>query len=149
VQTATRPSSSTGAAPSSSTGTAPSASGEPRLAPLPAGAFDASYAHVEWNVTAAGGGATAAAAQRPLSARAGRWNECYRSHLERRGERIAGQAVMRLTTDGAGNVVGARISGFDVMPAVKQCIGAASRVHVDGVENADAWVDVHLVFLPE
>jgi len=125
---------------------APPAPSSPPAAP--AQTFDPMRARVEWVLADAGGGATVAAAQRALSNRARRWTACYRRHLERRGERIEGQGTMRLSTDAFGDVSAARISGFDAMPAVEQCIAAATRgVHVDGVDAPGAWAEAHLVFL--
>jgi serine/threonine protein kinase len=117
-------------------------------APVPA-AFDASHAHVDFSVINAGGGATPSAVQRALSRKAGGWTHCYRSGLERRAERIEGSGVMHLTTDESGNVVGARINGFDAMPGVKTCIAGEAHVHLDNVDTGDAWADVQLTFKAE
>jgi serine/threonine-protein kinase len=139
--TATASATATATATEAATGTAPAtASG---------GGFDASHAHVDWSVTGAGGGATVGAVQRALSRRAGSWTQCYRSGLERRAERIEGRGTLRITTDEGGNVVGARVSGFDAMPGVKSCIATGSRVKIDGVDTGDAWADVQLLFRPE
>jgi hypothetical protein len=127
---------------------APTASAPAPTAPAPA-AFDPSHAHVDWSVINAGGGATPSAVQRALSRRAGGWNHCYRNGLERRSERLEGAGVMHLTTDETGNVVGARINGFDAMPGVKTCIVGEAHVHIDNVDTGDAWADVQLNFRAE
>jgi hypothetical protein len=111
--------------------------------------FDASHAHVDWSVISAGGGATPSAVQRALSRKAGGWTLCYRSALEGRSERVAGSGVLHLTTDESGNVVDARIHGFDAMPGVKTCIVGQSGVHVANVDTGDAWADVQLTFRAE
>jgi hypothetical protein len=56
---------------------------------------------------------------------------------------------MHLTTDESGNVVGARINGFDTMPGVKSCIVGEAHVHIDNVDTGDAWADVQLSFRAE
>jgi hypothetical protein len=84
-----------------------------------------------------------------MSRVAGGWTQCYRSALIRRSERLEGTAVLHLTTDEAGNVVGAQVRGFDAMPGVKSCIAAGARVHIDGVDTGDAWADVQLNFRAE
>jgi serine/threonine protein kinase len=126
--------------------TAPPSLPPPEAPPAP---FDASRARVTWTVANAGGGATTSAVQRALARSSGTWTTCYRAALQRRAERIEGQAVMHLVTDETGNVVGAKIAGFDAMPQVKQCILGSARVHIDGVDTGDAWADVALNFRPE
>lgn len=97
----------------------------------------------------AGGGATPGAVQRALSRHAPSWTQCYRGGLERRSERVEGSAVLHLTTDESGNVVGAQVRGFDAMPGVKSCIANAARVRIDGVDTGDAWAEVQLTFHAE
>lgn len=135
-----------GAAPESAPA-APTA--EAATTAAPSAAFDPSHAHVQWSVGSTGGGATPAAVYRALSRKAGAWTQCYRNALERRVERIEGAAVLHVVTDETGNVLGARVNGFDRMPGVKNCIANTSHVKIDGVEAADAWADVQLVFLAE
>jgi hypothetical protein len=104
-------------------------------------------ARVEWTVSAAGGSATAAAVTRAVGRVSGAYTQCYRGALQRRNERLEGQAMMRLVTDDRGVVTGAHLTGLDAMPHVKQCISAASRgLRVDGVSDADSWAEVQLVF---
>jgi hypothetical protein len=100
-------------------------------------------------VVGAGGGATPGAVQRALARRASGWTQCYRSGLERRNERLEGTALMHLTTDESGNVVGVRVNGFDAMPGVKNCVSGAARVRIEGVDTGDAWADVQLTFRAE
>jgi hypothetical protein len=117
--------------------------------PAVAAPFDASHAHVEASVLNAGGGATASSVQRAVSRKVGQWTHCYRTALERRNERIEGSGVLHLTTDESGNVVGARMAGFDAMPGVKSCVVNDSHVHFDNVDTGDAWADIQLTFRAE
>jgi serine/threonine-protein kinase len=112
----------------------------------PADRFDSTRARVDWRVVGAGGGATPGAVQRALSRAAASWTRCYQSGLERRNERVEGGGTMHLTTDESGNVIGATVSGFDAMPAVKACVASAARVRIEGVDTGDAWADVELSF---
>jgi tRNA A-37 threonylcarbamoyl transferase component Bud32 len=140
------PPATTAAAPPVAPPPPPVASSQPPPAAAP---FDPSHAHVEWSVAGAGGGATPGAVQRALSRASGGWTQCYRSALARRNERLEGTGVMHLTTDEAGNVVGAQVRGFDAMPGVKSCITSSARVHIDGVDTGDAWADIQLTFRAE
>jgi serine/threonine protein kinase len=118
----------------------------PDLPPALPAPFDASRAHIDWSVAGAGGGATAGAVQRALSRSAGAWNGCYRTALAGRGERLEGTAVLHVTTDESGNVVGAQLRGFDVMPGVQSCVVRWAHVHIEGVDTGDAWADIQLSF---
>jgi serine/threonine-protein kinase len=128
---------------------APSAPSAPSAAsggsPPSPGAIDVTSARVDWTVSAVGGGATAGAVNLALSRVSGLYTQCYRGALQRRNERLEGQAVMRLVTDERGSVTSAHVTGLDAMPHVRQCISLASRVRVEGITEADAWAEVQLV----
>jgi eukaryotic-like serine/threonine-protein kinase len=136
-------------APALSAAPAPLPALPPGPSPLPSAPFRPARAHVDWSVSGFGGGATPGALQRALSRSAGAWNECYKSALARESEAVQGAAVLHLTTDESGNVVGAVMRGFDALPGVGSCIAGASRVHIDGVDTGDAWADVQLTFRAE
>jgi serine/threonine-protein kinase len=149
-----------GPAPASAPAPAPAPASAPAPAPAPAPAggleatptvtpFDASRAHVDWAIVGTGGGATPGAVQRALARRAGSWTQCYRNGLERRHERLEGTALLHLTTDDSGDVVGVRVNGFDAMPGVKSCVAGAARVRIEGVDTGDAWADLQLTFRAE
>jgi serine/threonine-protein kinase len=124
-----------------------SASSAPPGGSPSATAVDVSTAHVDWSVAAVGGDANAAAVSRALGRVGGAYTQCYRGALQRRNERLEGQALMRLVTDDHGTVTGAHVTGLDAMPHVKQCISTASRgIRVDGISEADSWAEVQLVF---
>ena len=146
--TTAAPPATTAAPPPVTVATAPPMTPPAQTAPA-AAPFDASRAHVDWSVAGAGGGATPGAVQRALSRSAGGWTQCYRAALARRNERVEGTAVLHLTTDEAGNVVGASLRGIDSLPAVKSCVTGSARVHIDGVDTGDAWADVQLSFKAE
>jgi hypothetical protein len=112
-------------------------------------AFDSERARVSWSVAGAGGGATPAAVERALVRVSGTWTQCYRTALGLRGERVEGSGVLHLATDEAGNVIGARLRGFDAMPGVQSCIANAAHVRIDGVDTGAAWADVELSFRVE
>jgi hypothetical protein len=108
-------------------------------------AYDPSAARVEYTVTNTGGGTTPRAVQRALARAQGRWTQCYRSALERRGVGVEDQGLIHLATDDTGNVESVRVEGLDAMPRVKQCIASAARVRIDGVDTGVAWAEVRVV----
>jgi serine/threonine-protein kinase len=134
---AAQPLPSVPAAPGPSATPAPSSSAAP---------LDATNARVDWSVSAVGGGATTAAVAQALGRVSAIYTQCYRGALQRRNERLEGQAVMRLVTDDRGTVTSARVTGLDAMPHVRQCISTASHVRIDGISEGDAWAEVQLVF---
>ncbi|MCL2450529.1 MAG: protein kinase, partial [Polyangiaceae bacterium] len=121
----------------------------PSAAPASPEPVDPARAHVEYTVATAGGGATVRAVQRALARARTRWTQCYRSALERAGQRVEDHAALHLVTDDTGNVVSVRVEGLEALPQVRQCIESESRVRVDGVDTGDAWADVRVVLRVE
>jgi eukaryotic-like serine/threonine-protein kinase len=114
--------------------------------PPPIAAFDPGKGRVVWSVSGAGGGASTGNVARALGHADGAWQSCYQRGLRSRGARVEGSATLRLTCDGEGRVIGAAVTGIDMVDVAGCVRAAAMGTTIPNADTGEAWATIALSF---